>query len=374
MRLPISPKTALLVAGCLGFGLLGVAQSVYGPSLPVFMRAFALSQPAAALVLSAHWFGAILGVLAMFRIAHRMPAWGPVAVMAAGQTLIAAAALWPLVLTGAVLFGVGGGLATVVFNRRVLSAFGPRGPAMVGLINALYGIGAIAGPLIFVALGSAPAHLFALTAACGAVLAAFVLVTVEPEVPLADTQGNAPRIRLAPGILALGAVGIGIESCLIGLGPAALIATGVTETRAATLLSAFFVVFLAARLSLLWLAARVPAFLTLTAAFAAIAVCGTAAAGISAPVFFVLSGLAAGLFFPSYFVTATTRMGTAPAVAPTIITAGMLGGIGAPLMTGLVTAAASNPGPAFFLCVAAAAALAATAALTHLATRPASAA
>jgi MFS transporter, FHS family, glucose/mannose:H+ symporter len=161
-----------------------------------------------------------------------------------------------------------------------------------------------------------------------------------------------------------------MESCLIGLGPAALVATGVTETHAATLLSAFFVAFLSARLSLLWLAARIPAFAMLIAAFLAIAVCGLSAAGISAPVFFVLSGLATGLFFPSYFVTATARMGTAPAVAPTIITAGMIGGIGAPLLMGLATAASASPGTTFFLCIAAAAALAATAAtLADLAAR-----
>jgi MFS transporter, FHS family, glucose/mannose:H+ symporter len=374
MRTLIAPKTGLLAAGCLGFGLLGIAQSVYGPSLPALMRAFGLSQTAVGVILSAHWFGAILGVVAMFRIGHRLQAWVPVALMAVGQSVIAAAPLWPLVLLGATLFGVGGGVATVIFNRRVLTAFGPRGPAMVGLINALYGIGAIAGPLLFVALGSVPARVFALAALCGAVLSVFVLVTVDAEAPLAAATaapgGGDRAFRIAPGILLLGAVAVSMESCLIGLGPAALVATGVTETHAATLLSAFFVAFLSARLSLLWLAARIPAFAMLIAAFLAIAVCGLSAAGISAPVFFVLSGLATGLFFPSYFVTATARMGTAPAVAPTIITAGMIGGIGAPLLMGLATAASASPGTTFFLCIAAAAALAATAAtLADLAAR-----
>jgi MFS transporter, FHS family, glucose/mannose:H+ symporter len=144
------------VTGALGFGMMGVGQSVYGPALPAWMRDFGLSQTAAGMILSAHWVGAILAVIAMLSIGHRFPAWAAIALAAAGQALVAFGPAWQVKVAGAVLFGVGGGFATVIFNRRVLAAFGARGPAMVGAINALYGIGAIAGPLIYLALGADP--------------------------------------------------------------------------------------------------------------------------------------------------------------------------------------------------------------------------
>jgi MFS transporter, FHS family, glucose/mannose:H+ symporter len=52
---------------------------------------------------------------------------------------------------GIVIFGMGYGIATVVFNPRVLRAFGAKGPSMVSLLNAMFAVGAIVAPLGFVA-------------------------------------------------------------------------------------------------------------------------------------------------------------------------------------------------------------------------------
>lgn len=358
MRRFLSPQPGLLVTGALGFALMGVGQSVYGPALPAWIREFGLTQTAAGVILSAPWVGAILAVLAMLRIGHRFPAWAAIALAAAGQALVAFAPDWPIKVAGAALFGTGAGFATVIFNRRVLSAFGLRGPAMVGAINALYGIGAIGGPLIYLALGAEPDRSYALTAAAGLLLCLYAWRAVPAEGPLRasdlgdDTVAPTQTAIAPPAILAIGGIAIGLESILIGLGPSALIATGLTEARAAGLLSGFFVCFLATRLSLLWLASRVAPLRLLAAALMltlVFALCAT----LSPALFFVLCGAPAGLYFPTYFVTATARLGRAAHAAPVIIVAGMAGGVAAPLITGAAMAIAAGPGPAFFLTVAA---------------------
>jgi len=56
------------------------------------------------------------------------------------------------------------------------------------------------------------------------------------------------------------------------------------------------------------------------------------AAAIAPGIFFVAMGAFAGLFFPGFYVTASGKMGLHPRVAPTIIAAGLIGGIFAPLI------------------------------------------
>jgi hypothetical protein len=200
---------------------------------------------------------------------------------------------------------------------------------MLSMLNATFGVGAIAAPLIFVALGSDPRSSFGLTAA----FAAAVWVLAGP----AGRAGAAPAgevraFRPHWGIMAFGTVAIGLEACLIGLGPTALIRAGVAEARAAELLSAFFVVFLLARVALVFFAHRIAPFLLYTLAIAATAAFALGAVFLSPAIFFVAIGAPAGLFFPGYYVTASGKMGADLRVPPAIIASGLVGGIGAPLV------------------------------------------
>ena len=72
-------------------------------------------------------------------------------------------------------------------------------------------------------------------------------------------------------------IAVGLEACLIGLGPTALIQAGETEATSARLLSLFFVAFLAARMALVFAAQYIPSF-TLYAVAMAVA-SGVALAG-----------------------------------------------------------------------------------------------
>lgn len=333
----IKTHAGLLFAGVATFVVMGAGQSLYGPALPAFSRTFGVSVGEAGVLISAHWVGCFIGVGIMYLRGAGITPRHAVGLMALGCAGVAVLASWWLTLVGAAVFGLGYGMATAVFNPRVLRAFGSRGPSMLSLLNATFGVGAIVAPLVFVALGSDPRWSFGLTATlCALIWLGSGAAGRQSPVP----QGAVRAFRPDWLILGFGVVAIGLEACLIGLGPTALIAAGVAEARAAELLSAFFAVFLLSRVALIFIAHLVPAFALFTGAMALTAVAAFGAVAVSAPLFFVIMGAATGLFFPGYYVTASQRMGEDIRVPPTIIAAGLVGGIFsplamAPLMAGL---------------------------------------
>jgi MFS transporter, FHS family, glucose/mannose:H+ symporter len=331
MREMMRAHAGLLFAGVATFILMGAGQSVYGPALPAFARDFGQSLSSAGWLVSAHWVGCALGVVVMFLTGPRITPRGALAVMASGAAVIAAGAGWWGTLTGAVVYGGGYGMATVAFNPRVLRAFGARGTAMLSLLNATFGIGAIGTPLIFVALGSDPQRIFALIAGLSALVWFGAGAAGRQDAGGAATAATTPFRPHWP-ILGFGAVAIGMEACLIGLGPTALIAAGETEVRAAELLSTFFVAFLMSRTVLIFTAHLLPSFTLFTLAGAGAALSALGAIFLAPGLFFVMMGVCAGLFFPGYYVTASRRMGDDPRVPALIIAAGLVGGIGSPVL------------------------------------------
>jgi FHS family glucose/mannose:H+ symporter-like MFS transporter len=325
----IRAHAALLFAGVATFVMMGAGQSLYGPALPAFSRIFSVTVAEAGVLVSAHWVGCFIGVGLMYLRGAGITPRHALAVMALGAAIVAALAGWWATVAGAVVFGAGYGMSTAVFNPRVLRAFGSRGPAMLSLLNATFGVGAIAAPLIFVAMGSDPRWSFGLTA----LLAAGVWVfagAAGRESAAAPVAVKAFRPHW--GIMAFGAVAIGLEAALIGLGPTALIRAGIAEATAAELLSAFFVVFLAGRVLLVFFAHRIAPFLLYTLSIAVTAGCAVGAVLWSPAIFFVAMGAPAGLYFPGFYVTASGKMGEDSRVPPTIIASGLVGGISAPLI------------------------------------------
>ncbi len=343
----IRANAGLLFAGVATFVMMGAGQSLYGPALPAFSRLFGVTLAQAGVLVSAHWVGCFIGVGYMYLKGGTVTPRHALAAMAIGAGGVAALAGWWATIAGAVVFGLGYGMSTAVFNPRVLRAFGDKGPSMLSLLNATFGVGAIAAPLIFVALGSDPRWSFGLTAALAAVIWLFAGSAGRAgAAPAADVRAFKPHW----GIMAFGLVAIGMEACLIGLGPTALIQAGVAEATAAELLSAFFVVFLLARVGLIFVAHRVAPFVLYTASIGVAAICALGSALVSPAVFFVAMGAPAGLFFPGFYVTASAKMGEDLRVPPTIIAAGLVGGIGAPLIVAPLMAGMGERG--FFWLVA----------------------
>jgi MFS transporter, FHS family, glucose/mannose:H+ symporter len=344
----IRAHAGLLFAGVATFIMMGAGQALFGPVLPVYVRDFSLTEGEAGLFVALLWVGCFLGVGLMY---FKGAAIGPrhaLAAMALGAGGMAASPGWGLTLAGGVLFGAGYGMATAVFNPRVMRAFGATGPSMLSLLNATFGVGAIAAPLVFVWLGSDPVWAFGLVAA--GLLGIWVFAGPAGREGVA-AEGTVKAFRPQWGILAFGAVAIGMEASLAGLGPTALIRAGVPEARASELLSAFFVVFLLARVGLIFVAHRVAPFVLFTVAIGSAAVFAMGAVLVSPSVFFVAMGASAGVFFPGFYVTAAGKMGEDIRVPPTIVASGLVGAITAPLILAPLSASLGERG--FFVLVAA---------------------
>ncbi len=337
----IRTHAALLFSGIVTFMLMGAGQSLYGPALPAFARQFGLTVADAGWLVSALWVGSATGVAIMFWRGAGMTPRHALAVLALGAAGVAAGGGFWATVAASVLFGTGYGMSTVVFNPRVLQAFGAKGPSMVGLLNATFAAGAIAMPLVFVWLGSNPQTGFALVAAICAVTWLFAGSSARAE---AGGAGATGPYRFRPVILCFAALGIATEASLIGLGPTALIRAGSAEAVAAQALSGFFVAFLVSRTVLVFLAHRFAAFTLYACAMALAAVAAWGAAVLPPVPFFVVLGAAAGLFFPNCYVAACRQMGDDPRVTPTIIAAGLVGGIAAPVALGQVLGAMGERG------------------------------
>lgn len=329
MRDLIKANAALLFAGVASFILMGAGQSLYGPALPAFSRAFDISITTAGFLVSAHWIGCAFGVGMMYIFAQRVTPRHVLTLMVIGAGLVAIAPNFAVTSLGAVFFGAGYGAATVVFNPRVLRAFGPRGPAMLSLLNASFGIGAIAAPLVFVALSSDTRATFLVFAA---LIAAVWLFARDTEAAVETTAATTTRFVPHWPILIFHAFAIGLEASMIGLGPTALIRAGLAEVRAAELLSVFFIGFLAARVALIFMAHKVAALNLATLALTGAAISGLISAAGAPGLGFVAMGFFGGMFFPCMYVAASATMAGHPRTAVAIIAAGMVGGIAAPIL------------------------------------------
>ncbi len=335
LRNGIGPHARLLLTGLATFVLMGFGQALIGPALPEMTRLFSLRDGTAGMLVSAQWVGSAVGVAAMYRWSRHVSPRLALAMLALGGAGLALQPAWWAVLVSAVVFGIGYGMVAAVFNPRVLRAFGARGVSMLSLLNAAYAAGAIISPLAFVALGNSSRIAFGIAAA---VYLAIWLSAADREG--AETVRRPVQTGFRPHwpVLVFAAIGIGVEASLAGLGPTALVRAGHSEEAAAQLLSAFFLAFLMSRIVLGMVAHRFGSFTIYAAAIVLavgallVAVSGATGAG------FVTMGVAAGMFFPGTFVTASRKMGDDPRVTPVILGAGLVGGIGLPLVLSALTA------------------------------------
>lgn len=320
----------LFLSGSIGFVLIGGLGASYGAAIPAFARDFAISTQEASLILTAQLAAAVLTVLAGTLGLRGLTARRSALLMIAGSALMAAGINWPLTLVGGMLAGSGFGITATYVNRAFLSGFGAKGPAMVGLVNAISALGLIAAPLWFLAMGGAPLWLYG-TLACLAVLTLWLYPAGADS--FAGTAAGLPALGpRSIGIIALNFVAGILETGLNGLGIAALITLGWAETSATQLLSGFFVAFLLARLSLYWLAQLVaPGQMFLIASLGTAASAALAASGYEG-IGYVLAGGFVGFSFPSFYVWSVSLLGPDPRMASSVLLAGMMGGALAPVL------------------------------------------
>jgi fucose permease len=150
--------TVATIAAFCCFVLLGALQAYYGPAIPALRTRFGLAPSGAGLALSMYYGGAVTGVLVGGSV-HRHTRNSRLLiasflVMAFGALGFAFAPVWPGALAASLVAGFGAGGMDYGLNQLFAIGFGRRSPAMLSILNAFYGVGAICGPVAISLLGA----------------------------------------------------------------------------------------------------------------------------------------------------------------------------------------------------------------------------
>jgi MFS transporter, FHS family, glucose/mannose:H+ symporter len=280
-----APLSRIALAGCCaGFVLIGVMQALYGPAIPAFRTRFGVSPSLAGLGLSADFAGALIGVvlyhLLWTRLGDRRLLRASYALVAVGTAGFALAPSWPLAhswllaLTAALVTGFGSGGVDYGLNHLFAIGYGRRSAAMLNLLNAFFGVGAVIGPALIGVVGARHYPWLFGGVAVAAVLLIPALAGVHPE-PAGSlpAEGHFPDIKgsghpsptagrrriglIVAAFVAIYVLYVAIESGVGGWEPTHLEAIGYPATVAATATSAFWLAltagrFLAVPVSLRW--------------------------------------------------------------------------------------------------------------------------
>ncbi|WOF74853.1 hypothetical protein QMT40_002512 [Parvibaculaceae bacterium PLY_AMNH_Bact1] len=334
-------KALTLGTGFFAFSLIGIAQALFGPSLPAFERGFDLGPGAAGLILSAHWVGACIGVSVL---ALRLPAfflrWRPAAGITSilvGTAAISSTTSWEVALIGAAFNGCGYGLLTVGFNGFAAASFGDRSPVVLNLLNAVFGVGAIGAPLLLVWFSGRPETAFFAIFLVALAILPFALLSDDRGPEVSDRGEDLSvlfrRYRL---ILLLMTLGVGIEISAVGWGATVLVAQGMGEAEAAVFTSLFYVAFTCMRLVAVGISLFVRPGRLVSAGLLVGGVCLLLTFDKqAAPYAFVLSGAAISLIFPNMFAWLARPMVASPRLSSLLVGMGMCGGIAIPAIAGI---------------------------------------
>ena len=321
------------VAGmCVSFIVIGALQAAYGPAVPALRDRFGISDGEVGLALSAHFVGALIGVLGTpalrRRVSNRTFLAAALVAMIAGGLLFAAAPTWPFALAAAMIGGLGFGWIDVGVNEMFLEAYGSDSTGMLNALHATFGIGAVLAPLL---IGVLPFGWYPAAFVACAVLSAVALLTlpgVHGRGSSARSGGHSRKLSVLRLTVLFGvffALHVGVESGVGGWETAHLVALGWTAGAAATATSGFWLAMTAVRFAVHPLAKRFSAEQILFGSIVVMLV-GTALAFVPAlaPVGYVLAGVGVGPLFPTGLVWLSQKV---PGATSYVIASSMFGGM-----------------------------------------------
>lgn len=336
-----------VVASCVGFVLIGALQALYGPAIPAFRDDFGLSPSAAGLGLSAHFLGGVAGVLLFDRlygrVGNRRLLGGSYLLMAIGAAGFALAPNWSAALVMALLAGLGFGGIDYGLNQLFATGFGRRSTAMLNILNAHFGVGAILGPALIGIVGSEhyPAVFLGFALLNLPLLLCLGGVRDKAKQPAdagraqaADRTRAGVRNRSLAAVLtvfvALYVLHVGVEAGVGGWEPTHLETVGYGAGAAATATSVYWLMMTAGRFLVAPVALRFPAQSIITVSCAGMTVCLALAAvpGI-APYAYAGVGLFIAPIFPTGLPWLNEMAPRARRAGALVIAASMVGGIAA---------------------------------------------
>jgi fucose permease len=314
----------------------GLLLSLYGPAIPELRAAYGVGGGGSALALSAHFAGAMTGICwwgLERRLAPRTWLRAATALLVAGAAGIAFAPAWPVVLVAAFGLGVGFGVIVVEINVLLAEAFGERAAAMLNLLGATFGAGAVVGPLAIAATGGyrVPFCAGGLLAVAAMALARDLPTTAPPPAPGLER----PPSGLVGGFVALCVLYVGVESGVGGWEATSLLAAGAGEVAAASWTAGFWAALTAGRLLAVPLALRVPPPpLAIGSLLVAAAGLGLAHVPALAPAAYTLTGLALGPVFPTVLAWLAAAAPGARGTTALVFATAQVGGLVLPLAIG----------------------------------------
>ncbi|GAB2968132.1 MFS transporter [Streptomyces pseudoechinosporeus] len=332
------------VASCVGFVLIGILQALYGPAVPGLREEYGLSPSGAGLGLSLHFTGGVAGVLAFnaihSRISNKMLLGASYALMAAGGAGFALAPNWPLALAAAFLGGLGFGGIDYGLNQLFAVGFGDRSTAMLNILHAHFGIGAVLGPALIAWTGpDGYAYAFG---ACAVLAGALILCTggVGREAPKPSVEKPAATgsllSRVLIGFLILYILNVAVETGVGGWEPTHLETVGYSATVAASATSVYWLMMTVGRFLVVPITLRYSPERILTVCAAGMTACLLLALiPGAAPWAYAGVGLFIAPVFPTGLPWLSRALPQAKRAGAWVIAASMIGGVAAPPLLGM---------------------------------------
>lgn len=340
-RLVLNKIALAAIAAC--FLLMGALAAAYGPLLEHLARRFDISLPVAGGVFSAHFAGALVGVLvamwAMERVAGRLSVWAALGCLTAGCLGVALASSWVTFLAAAFVIGLGFGALDLGLNQLVAHSHGPRRPAMLNALNGAFGLGAVAGPILISRFGADHLSILFTGAAVLAVALVPAAAGISGRLPVAARTGGGWPGLLVGIFLAAYVFYVGLEIGVGGWMTSHLESVGQLSLDAASFTSGFWLAIALGRVLAALIPDRVsPAKVLLaTSAIASIALL-VALNGRAAPIAYIVAGFAIAPIFPTGIAwLAKLRPGDSRATS-WVFPASMVGGVVIPAGIGLAIA------------------------------------
>jgi len=319
---------------------MGAQGAAYGPLLGPLTHRFGVDLPTAGATISANFTGGLIAVTASLWLLARVPArrfvWSGLGLTALGGLGVALAPAWPLFLAGVAVAGTGFGALDIGLTNIVAHSEGSHRSAPLNLVNAAYGLGAVAGPLLVTLAASDLFRLFG----GGALLAVALMPAVagiRGRLPHEPDAGRPGRGLLVVLFMAAFVLYVGVEWGIGAWMPSHLEFLGRPPAIAAALTSGFWLAFAVGRL----LAALIPAGVP----EGAIVLGGCAAATLSlllalvsplAPAGYLLAGLAIAPIWPTAVAWLARRRPRDAGATSWLFPAAAVGGAVVPAGAGLL--------------------------------------
>lgn len=355
-RIQLPPSAIAAIATT--FLLMGVLVAAYGPLLELLTHRYGVSLAVAGTVLSAHFAGALLGVVLSMRGLERMSSRAFVSAalgaLGLGCAGVALAPTWPLFLAAVFVIGLGFGALDIGLNSLVAHSEGARRASVLNALNGAFGLGAVAGPILVSALGGK--NLSLLYGGCAALALGMVPVAggIAGRLPAAGEGARGGRRTLVWIFAVAFVLYVATEVGTGGWMTSHLESLGLQSVAAATVTSGFWLALALGRLLVALVPARVPEGAIVLACSAAGALALSAALiGAAAPIAYIVAGFAIAPIFPTGIVWLARLLPGDARATSWLFPAAMVGGAFGPGAIGVMVAVYGiSHAPAVLLAVA----------------------